>query len=477
MTHRFFLTIIAVFFAALTSAHAEKRVLGKSDEEPLTGKVVVLEVGQKDLVNKASFKFWQRMLARAADEGARAVIIQLDTPGGLAFDTRDLIIDELVKLDVPLYAWVEREALSAGALIAFACDEIYMAEGTTIGSAAIVNGTGQAIEDTMRAKLESAFAATMRGVAEKNGHRYDVIEAMMIVDDEESRTIGPVTVPKGALLNLTASEAVQLLDGEPLLATGIADSIDDVLEATGLTDAELIRPQPTGFEKIAWILAAWSPLLIILGIGGAWLEFKAPGFGIFGLAALIAFALFFFGNFVAGNLAGYELMAMFILGVILVILEIFVFPGLIAGTIGGILIIASLWLAMVDGANFDRIDGDDPLGYSLTEVLIKPGITLAWSMLAALALMLVLMRYLPNIPLFRGFIIEESLTSGTAETTGPTSLVGRTGTAITELRPSGNAEIDGRTVSVIARKGTIDVGTRIRVLEDGMRILVEADEA
>ena len=303
---------LSAFFLLLFSfihLHAEEQpepqLLGKTEEVSLTGKAVVLKIGQKDLVNGQAFEFWKRILDRANEEKAAAIVLEIDTPGGLAMDTRDIIMDHLVTLEVPLYAWISREALSAGALIAFAADSIYMAEGTTIGSAAIVNGTGQEIEKTMRAKLESAFTASMRAVAEKKGHNYDVIQAMMIVEKTDERQIGSVTVKKGELLNLTAKEATQLVDGKPLLAKGIVSSIDGLLEAEGLDQLEVFRPQQTGFEKFAWYIAAISPLLLLVGISGAYMEFKAPGFGVFGFTSLIAFSLFFFGNNVAGNLAGY----------------------------------------------------------------------------------------------------------------------------------------------------------------------------
>lgn len=474
---RTFLLLLFSYLAAFAQEEVpERKLLGRSGEVSLEGKVVVIPIGQDDLINKQSFRFWQRTLHRAEDEGAKAVVLRLDTPGGLAFDTRDLIMDDFAKLEIPLVAWVEREALSAGALIAFAADHIYMAPGTTVGSAALVNGTGMEIDQVMRAKLESAFEATMRNIAEQKGRNFEVLRAMMIVDEENERTFGTVTVRKGALLNLTANEAVQELDGKPLFADGIASTLDEVLEKEGLAGLPAITPEPTGFEKLAWWLAAWSPLLIAIGIGAAYFEFKTPGFGIGGTVALVAFGLFFFGNKVAGNLAGYELMAVFLVGIVLIILEFFVLPGGIAGIIGAVMVVGSLWFAMADQADFERASRGDGVLSSLDELLIKPGIYLSLGILGALVFVLLLGRFLPHIPILRGLVAVENLPGGAMLATGGelASLVGKTGIALTDLRPSGTVEIGGRKRDAVSRHGLIVAGREVRVLEDGMTLKVEA---
>jgi membrane-bound serine protease (ClpP class) len=463
--------------AAAEKQAPERHLLGKSGEESLAGKVVVLRVGEDDLVNKQAFRFWKRTLERAGADGARLIVLELDTPGGLAFDTRDFITDELAKIEVPVISWVQRQALSAGALICFATERIYMAPGTTIGSAAIVNGTGAPIEDHMRAKLESAFEASMRAVARDKGHRADVLRAMMIIDEDNERTFGTVTVRKGDLLNLNATEAVQEVDGKPLLAAGLASTLDEVLEIEGVTGVEVIRPEPTGFEAIAWWIAALSPVLIAIGVGCAWLELKSPGFGVFGFTALGVFAIFFFGNSVAGNLAGYELMAVFLLGIVLVILELFVLPGGIAGILGGLLVLGSLWFAMADRGDFEQAREAGEVWSSLDDLLIWPALKLGLGMLGATVALYFVGRYLPSIPLFRSLIAREALASGPA-TAGEAdrSLVGATGVALTDLRPTGTILVADRKHDAISRHGLIPKGETVRVLEEGMTFRVERIE-
>lgn len=453
----------------------ERNLIGKSGEEPYTDKVVVLSIGQKDLVNRQAFKFFQRTLERVEKEEARALILEIDTPGGLAFDTRDLVFDQLGKLKVPTIAWIEREALSAGAILSFATDNIYMAPGTIIGSAGLVSGTGQEIDPVMRAKLESVFEASLRGIVKKKGHCIDVLRAMMFVDEDKERTFGSVTVSKGGLLNLTAEEAAETVDGKPLLASGIAKDIQAVLAAENITGAEIVRAEPTGFEVIAWWIAAFSPLLIAIGIGAAWIEIKAPGFGIFGFISLTAFAVFFFGNSIAGNLAGYELMAVFVLGVVLIVLELFVLPGGIAGIAGAVLVLGSLWFAMADRIKFDRAKESGEVFATLDELLLRPAMMLGLGLAGAMVALFVFARYLPKIPLLRSLIVEEELAPGAPLEPGAAgSLVGATGTTLTDLRPSGTIIIDGEKHDAISHHhGLIPKGEPIRVLEEGMTFVVE----
>lgn len=244
----------------------EKRVFGKSDEERFTGKVVIIKVGEKDLMNGHAFKFWRRVLQRVNEEKARAVVFDLDTPGGLAFDTAELIMVDMQKIKVPSYAFVNQKALSAGALVASGTDAIYMHPVSAIGAAAIVSGSGEKIDDTMRAKIESAFNAFIRAVAKSKGRNPDVIRAMMIT--KEYYDFGEIHVEEGELLTLTADEAVMEFEGKPLLAKGIVSSIEELLEKEGLGDVEVIEAKLSGMEQFAYWVAASSGLLILVGMGG-----------------------------------------------------------------------------------------------------------------------------------------------------------------------------------------------------------------
>lgn len=454
---------------------ADRRVFGKSTEESFGGKVVVIKVGRKDLVNRQAFNFWRRILKRVNDEKARAVVFDINTPGGYAFDTAELIMYGMRDLEVTSYAFVNREASSAGALIAAGTDHIYMYPGSTIGSAELVSGGGQDVGDSMKRKLESFFDATVRVVARGKGHNEDVIRAMMFPDEEFD--FGVRKVKKGELLNLTDDEAVTLFEGKPLLAKGHAKSIGELLEKEGLAGAAVVVAEPTGMEKFAYWVAGVSWLLILVGIGGAYFEMKTPGFGVGGIVSLLAFALFFFGNYAAGNMAGYGLMLLFALGVLLVVVELLVVPGtFVAGISGAVLILGSLLMAMVD----DFAVGDkDALGWDAEkalDLLARPAWNLAVGLVGAIALSLLMMRYLPDIPLFNKMVMSGVLASGDASETGGSSgaRLGMQGVTTTGLRPAGKGEFGGTVLDITAANGFIDKGVPVKITaEDGLRVLVE----
>jgi len=475
-TLTFSLLICALTLGLLsTNAHAEKRIFGKSDEESFAGKVVVIKVGESDLVNKHAFKFWRRVIERVNSEKAKAIVFELDTPGGLAMDTADLIMVQMQKLEVPSYAFVNQKALSAGALVASGTDGIYMHPVSAIGAAALVSGNGAAIDDVMRAKIESAFDAFVRTVSESKGRNADVLRAMMFRD--KYFDFGDISVEDGELLTLTATEAAKDFEGKPLLAKGIVKSIDELLEKEGLSEFEVIRAEPSGMEKIAYWVTAMSAILILVGIGGAYLEMKTPGFGLGGGISLLAFGIFFFGNYMAGNMAGYGLMVLFVIGVILVIVEFFVIPGtLVPGIIGGIMILVSLFMAMVDGYAFDdnSVRGWDSA--QAWDFITGPSLALAGGLIGAVVLILLMMKFLPSAPMFNRLVMSRELVKGSgienANTHG--ERVGQQGVATTDLRPVGKGTFEGKILDVTAANGFIASGKEVVILsEDGMRVLVE----
>lgn len=446
-----------------------------------TGKVVTLSIGENDLANSQAFKYMERVLKRAQDEKAAAVVLELNTPGGLAWETSELMMKVLEPLTIPSYAFVNPKAMSAGALVAASCGTIYMAPVSSIGAAGLVSGTGQEIESMMRKKLESAFGAFTRSVVAERGHNAEVIRAMMIPSDKEQK-FGSVTLPKGELLTLTGREAVEQVDGKPLLAKGIAKSVDDLMTQENIK-APVVKAEPTGFEQIAWWLAWASPVLILIGIGGIYFEFKTPGFGIGGVIALIAFGLFFFGNNIAGNLAGYETAALFILGIALICVEFFVLPGTVVFAVLGILcVLFGLFGGMLDSTQVDKLLS--PGGFSMDALMdlgLIPLVKLSLGMVGAVALIMLLMRYLPQSSVMSGLVnanVSGDFREGAGESGSvdvPDISAGDMGVALTELRPSGKAEVNGQYYEVMARDGFQNKGVRIRVVEvQANRLIVEA---
>lgn len=476
--NKWILVFLSFLFAGFSMAEEkeERGLFSKKSEESFEGKVVVLKVGEDSLSNTYAFKYWKKILKRASDEKAKAVVFDLDTPGGLAFDTADLIMEALPEVTVPTIAYVNKNALSAGSMVAFGCDKIYMHPRGVIGSTGLVSGTGQEIDPVMRAKLESVFASYVEIVAKDKGRNPDVMYAMMFKDKEYSFADGKILVAKGDLLNLTADKAVMLDKGKPLMADGILDDLAAVLEKEGLQNSVIVEAEPTGFEAFAYWVAKYSALLIAIGLMGAFLEMKTPGFGIFGGVAIAAFTIFFLGNHVADNLAGYELAALFIVGLILVILEFLVIPGtFFAGAVGVVMMLSALLIAMVDRDSFEGFDSDRGL-ITLTTLIGWPIIFLAIGLAGSAMLVGVFMRFLPSIPLYNRLAINAQLKSGTGivVSAGSETVLGTEGIAETDLRPGGKARIGEKLLEVVSNAGFVATGAKVRVTSvDGMRILVE----
>lgn len=449
----------------------DKKAFGRSDEASYAGKIVRITVDEKDLSIGASFKFMERTLDRVKDEGAKALVFDLDTPGGLAFPTKELM-SKLADLDIPTIAFVNSEASSAGSFIAISTDRIYMTPGSNIGSSAIVSGSGQGIDPVMRAKIESFFGSHVRYIAEKKGHRPEVIEAMMFLSDEE-RTVGDVVVKPGDLLNLNSSEATRLMDDGPLLAKGELATLEEVIAEEGWDWADLVTAEPSGFERVAWWVASVSGVLIMLGLAGGYFELKTPGFGIGGIVSIVSFSIFFFGNYVAGNMAGYELAAVFALGLIFIAIEIFVIPGFgIAGIVGVLMIVGSLVFSMVDGVEWQKFQWGGTGSGELLGAMSGPALQLGMGIFGSLILLFLMMKFLPRVKFIDDHLLPTTLNSGTGLDVKDRS--GVTGRALTDLKPSGKVELEGQVMEAMSEGQFIAKGETVCVIsEDGMGIIVE----
>lgn len=465
-----------LLFASVATSFGAPKVLEKADEESYAGKIVRISVGENDLMVGQSFKFWERTLKRAEDEGAKAVIFDLDTPGGLAFPTEELM-SQIADLSMPTLAFVNPKALSAGSFIAISTDEIYMTPGSKIGSSAIVSGGGGEIDPVMRAKLESYFGAQIRYITKKKGHRAEVVEAMMFLSEEE-RQIGDVLVKPGELLNLNSEEATKIMDDGPLLAKAEVKDLDEIYSLKGWSEDEVMTAEPSTMESIAWWIGKWSGILIAIGFVAGYVELKAPGFGVGGVLSLTAFFIFFFGNYAAGNMAGYGMALVFVIGLILIALEIFVIPGFgVPGILGILAVVGSLLFSMTDVGDWHQYQWQG--GFSLLLSKMSEAFTkIAIGIFGSLGLMYLLMKYLPQVELVNRNFLPTSLAPGD----GKESLdgvavgerVGMTGVALSDLRPTGNAELSGQVMEVISEGEFITKGDEIRVIaEDGMGLVVK----
>jgi membrane-bound serine protease (ClpP class) len=416
--------------------------------------------------------FLRRVIKAAETAGAGAIVIEMNTFGG-RLDTAAEITGVLNRTTIPTYTFINTNAGSAGSLIALATRYIWMSPVSAIGAAAPVLSTGADLPATEKEKTISYWSALVRSSAVRNGHNPDIGEAFM--DKEREVRIGERVVhPKGSLLTLTAQEASERINGKPLLAEGIADSVADLVKKAGLKGT-LVTVGPSGFERLAFWITALAPLLLLLGIICAYLEFKIPGVSLPGIIAAICFALFFAGHYLAG-LAGWEVVALFVLGLIFILIEILFFAHstIVFGVVGVFLMLGALLWAMID-----RYPGETffPSG----DMIAIPLRNLFLALVAAGIVILILARYLPQTSFYRRFALMTSNPPGPSLAGAPRQFAtaldvapGMEGTAQTTLRPSGKARFADHIVDVVTEGEFIAAETPIMVTQkDGMRVVVK----
>jgi len=424
-------------------------------------------------ISPSLLMFLRRAIKVAESSGGSAIIFEMNTYGG-RLDSAEEITSVLNHATIPTYTFINSNAGSAGSLIALATQHIYMAPVSAIGAAAPVLPTGEDLPLTEREKTISYWTALIRSSAIKNGHNPDVGEAFMN-KDKEVKIGDRVIHPKGSVLTLSAQEATEKINGKPLLADGIADSVVDLMQKAGLK-GKAISFDPTGFEQIAFWITALAPLLLLGGIIAAYLEFKIPGATLPGVVSAICFALFFLGHYLAG-LAGWEVVGLFVLGLVLVIIEILFFAHstIVFGVVGVFLMLASLLWAMIDhypGETF----------FPTGRALAIPLLNLFLALVAAAIVITLLARYLPRTSIYRRFALITSNPPGPSLAGVPREFVtplalspGMQGTSLSMLRPSGKARFAGHVVDVVTQGEFIPPNTAITIVQtDGMRVVVKA---
>ncbi len=425
-------------------------------------KVVVIPI--REQIAKPELYILRRGLKEAIEQNVNTIVLDMETPGG-ALDVTFEMLKALEKFPGKTVTYVNREAMSAGAFIAAGTDEIYFAPGAVIGAAAPVLSDGGDIGETMRGKLVSYLKARMRSISEGKGYRGQVISAMIDIDSEFK--IGDQVIkPKGELLSLTAQEAMKSYGDppQPLLGNGIADNLDELLDRIhGAGNYTVERLEITWSEKLAQYLTGLTPILMGLGLVCLFIEFKTPGFGIFGITGLTLLGIVFFGQFVAG-LSGHEPVLFFLLGVTLVVIELFLFPGvMVLALTGATLMLGSLVWAMTD------LWPGEPIPLT-GDIFVRPLLNMMAGVILAVVLFLAILRFLPKGGLWGHMVLDaavrgepaavRSLNGGNSD---GISLIGETGIAATGLFPSGQVEICGSRYEARLAVGYADAGTPVKV--------------
>ena len=408
----------------------------------------------------------RRGLKDAESEKADLVVLDMKTPGG-ALDATFDIMEALAKFSGKTLTYVNTEAMSAGAFIAATTEEIWFAPEGVIGAAAPVMAGGKDVEETMKLKVVSYLKARMRAISEGKGYRGEVVSAM--IDSGKELKIGDKVIKeKGELLSLTATEAMKSY-GDPaktLLGAGIAKTLDELLaKKFGAGNYTVRRLEVTWSERLAVFLQSLSPVLLGLGMLALFIEFKTPGFGVFGIMGISLLAVVFLTSYVAG-LSGHEPLLFFGLGVVLVALElVFWHTAGFLGAAGVALMIASLLWTMAD------IWPNEPLSVAWSgDAFARPMMNLGLGSVIAIGLFAALLRFLPKGWVWDRMIVQ-STSGGTAQVGGLSSesagelaaLIGQRGVAATALRPGGQVEIDGRRYEAKVDVGAVDPGTAIVV--------------
>ena len=394
----------------------------------------------------------QRAVKEATEVGAAALILDIDTPGGRV-DAAEIISDALTDSEVPVYSLVNRRAYSAGAWIALSTSRIYMRPASVIGAATPVDGTGTKAPE----KIVSAMRSQMRALAESNGLEPEVAAAMV---DEDIEIDG--VVESGKLLTLTTEEAVEI---------GYAEAIEDLdalLVELGHEGATVVTLELNWAERLVRFFSSSlvSPFLLSLGFLGLMIEIRTPTFGLAGTMGLISLGLFFGSNMIVG-LAGLEDVLIVGAGLVLLGIEAFIVPGFgIFGVAGIVAILTGLYMSL------------------LGNIPTMPDFTRAAWVLTSSTLLLIgsawaLIRTLPSSSRLAesGIFLPAKTTSaiGYESAEVRSDLVGKYGTAITDLRPAGTALIGDERIDVVSESEWISAGTPVKVLSaEGYRHIVRS---
>ena len=451
---------VILFFLLTVSWIANSNVRNLS---PDSGKKLVYIFDIKKEIGPPTWRISKQSIEEAQELNADYILIHLNTYGGLV-DAADSIRTKILNCEIPVFVFIDNNAASAGALIAIACDSIYMRSGGSIGATTVVTATGETVPD----KYQSYMRATMRATAESHGkdtvirgndtiiewHRDPLIADAMV----DPRTYIEGVIDTGVVLTFTTEEAVKYGYCE-----GVADNVYEVLELAGIDNYEIKEYELTALESIIGFLI--NPivhgLLIMIIVGGIYFELQSPGIGFPLAAAIIAAVLYFAPLYLEGLVANWELVV-FLLGIVLLIVEVFVIPGFgIAGFSGIVLVIIGLSFSMIGNVQFE-FDG-----LKAFNVVFKAFFIVIVSMFLSLILSIYLSKKLFTSQLFPNLAlntVQEREKGFVGVDSKFADIIGKTGVASTILRPAGKIEVEGEIFDAKCEVGYINKGEKVKVI-------------
>lgn len=406
-------------------------------------KVLLMEV--KAEIDPRTNRYVELALQEATAREVDHVLLELDTYGG-ALNDADEIRTRILEYPKPVYVFINKDAASAGALISLACDSIYMAPGANIGAATVVGADGQAAPG----KYQSYMRSIMRSTAEANGRNPSMAEAMVEASVDS-------TLAAGQVLSLTTSEAIKygFCEGE-------ATSVNDVLAKLNLQEAEIIRYQLSSTDRVIsfFLNPIISGILLLIIIGGLYFELQTPGVGFPLAAAVVAAILYLVPYYLNGLAENWEIL-LFVAGIILIMLEVFVIPGFgVAGISGIVLTFVSLVLIMVNNHLFD-------FTFVPSENLMRSLVSVVIGMVGAAVLIALTWNRMLNSRHMQGVVLQNKFNSkeGYRSADSAEHLIGKTGVAHTRMAPSGRVMIDDTIYDAQARDGFIEKGDVVQVID------------
>ena len=398
-------------------------------------------------INANAWRNTKQAFIKANEQNADVILIKMNTFGGMvnfADSIRSAILDSPIKSIV----YINHNAASAGTLIALACDKIYMTKGSSIGAASVVNQTGEVMPE----KYQSYMRGLMRATAEAKGRDPEVAEAFVDADVDI-----PHIKAKGKVLTLTSGEATKIG-----LANGVVKNIEEIYSIEGIQSPKIIVHEVTFMDSLMGFLTspAVQGFLIVLVMGGIYFELSTPGVGLPLAVAVLSAFLYFSPLYIEGLAANWEVM-LFVVGVVLLLLEIFVIPGFgIAGIAGIAAIVCSFAFSMVSNDGFD---------FSLTAPnhLFRSFMLVILSIIGAIIVSVIFGKGLLKTKAFKRLVLsdEQKTDSGYVSSVVDVNLINKIGHATTDLRPSGKVEIDGLWYDAVALGGYVDKGAEVFVVK------------
>lgn len=415
-------------------------------------KIYIIKKLEFQEINRWYAAHIKKAINKAEEENASLIILELDTPGGL-LSSALAIKNYIIESDVPVAVYINKNALSAGALISLSCEAIYMSDGSIIGAATPVYMKGDEIEKAGEKEI-SAMRAAMRSSAERTKKNVKAAEAMVDETIVLSKERDGIDLDDKTLLTLSVEEALKIN-----IADDKANSINEIIKLRNISEeASIINIEEEKYDYILRFLINPMILSALLSIGiiGVYIELKTPGFGIGGVISIIAFSIFFFAQIFVGE-SGFLSPAVFLLGLVLLAIEIFVIPGFgITGILGIVGIAAGIFMSF----------GISNISQATFVVFI--------SLIADIILIIILARFIFKSGIFQNKIALDTDTAGYHSSVSYDDLLGLEGITDTFFRPSGNIIINDKKYDAITEGEFINKGAKIKViLVEGNKIVIK----